>query len=37
MAAALLATATIQDKHMAFPQYPEYQPPAVPWPTDYDD
>ena len=22
---------------MAFPQYPEYQPPAVPWPTDYDD
>jgi hypothetical protein len=37
MAAALLATATIQDKHMAFPQYPEYQPPAVPWPTDYGD
>ncbi|HET6732672.1 hypothetical protein [Mycobacterium sp.] len=22
---------------MAFPQYPDHQPPAVPWPTDYDD
>jgi hypothetical protein len=37
IAAAPLAAATIQDELMAFPQYPEYQPPAVPWPTDYDD
>jgi hypothetical protein len=22
---------------MACPRYPEYQPPAIPWPTDYDD
>jgi hypothetical protein len=22
---------------MVFPQYPDHQPPAVPWPADYDD